>query len=183
MDTFTGVALLVSESMGTTHTDAFVTAARDADVAVTRTAVSEFATTLARVVTSPAVGSPLPFAGVTYDGTEVNAAPTGAALAAAATGVTAGTLAIADYGSVVLQETGVGEELLGLYPNRHVVVVAASDVVPDMPAAFEAFADAFDSGLTDAIVATGPSATADMGSVVTGVHGPRDVHVVLLEDR
>lgn len=163
--------------------DAFADAARAADAVVTRTTGSEFAATLGDVVTEPAVGTPLPFEGVSYEGTGINPEPTGPDLAAAATGVTAGSLAIADYGSVVLRETGAGEELLGLYPDQHVVVVAASDVVPDMPAAFEALDDAFAEGFTDAIVATGPSATADMGSVVTGVHGPREVHVVLLEDQ
>lgn len=166
--------------MSTTHVDAFVDAARAVDVAVTRTDAAGFADALAAAVTTPAVGTPLPFDGLSYDETPVEPAPTGADLAAAATGVTAGALAIADYGSVVLTETGAGEELLGLYPNHHVVVVAASDVVADMPAAFERLA-APTAG--SAIIATGPSATADMGSLVTGVHGPREVTVLLVEDR
>ena len=169
--------------MVTSHTDAFVESARRVDAVVTPTTADEFAATLEDAVTEPAVGTPLPFEGVSYDGTPVDGAPTGAALAEAATGVTAGAAAIADYGSVVLQETGAGEELLGLYPDRHVVVVAASDVVPDMPAAFEELDERFAEGPRDAILATGPSATADMGAVVKGVHGPRDVHVLLLEDR
>ena len=169
--------------MGTVHVDTFVDAARAADAVVTRTDASGFAATLEEAVRPPAVGTPLPFEGLSYAGTAVSPDPTGADLAAAATGVTAGTLCIADYGSVVLQETGAGEELLALHPDRHVVVVAASDVVSDMPAAFDALDQSFDEGFTDAIVATGPSATADMGAVVTGVHGPREVHVVVLEDR
>jgi len=35
----------------------------------------------------------------------------------------------------------------------------------------------------DVILATGPSATADMGDLVLGAHGPRAVHALLLEDR
>lgn len=169
--------------MGATHTDTFVDAARAVDATVTRTDAAGFAATLAEVVESPAIGTPLPFEGLSYEGTPVATDPTSADLADAATGVTAGGPAVADYGSVVLRETGAGEELLGLYPDLHVVVVAASDVVPDMPAAFDRLGASFDEGATDAVIATGPSATADMGSVVTGVHGPRDVHVVLLEDR
>jgi L-lactate dehydrogenase complex protein LldG len=34
---------------------------------------------------------------------------------------------------------------------------------------------------TDVIVATGPSATADMGALVTGAHGPKAVHAVLVD--
>ena len=169
--------------MVSSHTDTFVDSAQRVAAGVSQTTTDDFAETLGELVTEPAVGTPLPFDGVSYDGTPVDGAPTGAALEAAETGVTAGSLAIADYGSVVLQETGAGEELLGLYPDKHVVVLAASDVVPDMPAAFDTLGERFETGLTDAIIATGPSATADMGSVVTGVHGPREVHVILLEDR
>jgi len=169
--------------MAAPRVDAFAEAVQGVDAAVSRTTASAFAETLSEIVHEPAYGTPLPFADVSYEETPVQRDPTGADLATAATGVTAGTLGIAEYGSVVLQETGAGEELLGLFPDLHVVVVGASSVVQDMPAAFESLDEQFADGLDDAIIATGPSATADMGSLVTGVHGPRDVHVVVLEDR
>jgi L-lactate dehydrogenase complex protein LldG len=166
-------------------TDDFATAARDADASVTRTSVAEFPTALTDITRTrkPAVGTQLPFDGVSYEGTPVEESPTGVDLLDATTGVTAGRLGIADYGSVVLEERGQGEELLALYPELHVVVVAESDVVPDMPAAFEEIGADMAGRRADEIIATGPSATADMGAVVQGVHGPREVHVVLLEDR
>ncbi|MFB6268738.1 MAG: lactate utilization protein C, partial [Halobacterium sp.] len=34
-----------------------------------------------------------------------------------------------------------------------------------------------------AVLATGASATADMGEIVTGVHGPQSVHAVVITDR
>ncbi|MFB6362014.1 MAG: LUD domain-containing protein, partial [Halobacteriales archaeon] len=40
----------------------------------------------------------------------------------------------------------------------------------------------FDAGRRSAVLTTGPSATADMGELVTGVHGPGDVHVVAVTD-
>lgn len=169
--------------MATTGTGEFAAAVREAGASVTETPAAVASETLADLVDEPAVGAPLPFDGVSYEGTPVEPAPTGADLADAETSVTAGTLGIADYGSVVLEETGAGEELLSLYAETHVVVVAASDVVPDMPAAFDALDGQFAAAQTDAIIATGPSATADMGAVVTGVHGPGEVHVVVLEDR
>lgn len=165
------------------HTERFVDSARTAGATVTQARVADFGDCLCDLVDAPAIGTPLPFDGVSYDATPVDTEPTGADLKTAATGVTAGRLGIADYGSVVLQESGAGEELLGLYPDRHVVVVAGSDVVSDMPAAYERLDEQFDAGADDAIIATGPSATADMGAVVTGVHGPRDVHVLVLTDR
>ena len=52
-----------------------------------------------------------------------------------------------------------------------------------MPAAFDRLAEEFDAGLDSQVLATGPSATGDMGSLVRGVHGPQEVHVAILEDR
>lgn len=97
------------------------------------------------------------------------------------TGVTPAGLGIASYGTVTVRSRPEGDELLSLYPRRHVAVVAASDIVPDMPAAFERLDGEFGDGLQSQVLATGPSATADMGSLVQGVHGPETVHVVILE--
>lgn len=169
--------------MGSARTDAFAAAARETGAAVTVTAAAAFTDALSEVVERPAYGAPLPFDGVSYAGTPVALDPTAADLPGAATGVTPGVGAVADYGSVLLAETGHGEELLSLYPDRHVAVVAASDVVPDMPAAIDRIDERTDAGPADTVVATGPSATADMGALVTGVHGPTEVHVVVLEDR
>jgi L-lactate dehydrogenase complex protein LldG len=51
----------------------------------------------------------------------------------------------------------------------------------DMPAAFERIGELIREGRDDLILTTGPSATADMGALVKGAHGPREVHVVLIE--
>lgn len=52
-----------------------------------------------------------------------------------------------------------------------------------MDATFDRLAEDIRGGTGQAIIATGPSATADMGGLVKGAHGPIDVTVVLLEDR
>jgi len=72
---------------------------------------------------------------------------------------------------------------VSLYVDEHVAVVAASDILPDMDATFDRLAEDIRGGTGQAIIATGPSATADMGGLVKGAHGPIDVTVVLLEDR
>jgi hypothetical protein len=59
--------------MSPTRVDAFVDAARDVDAAVTRTDAATFTETLADAVTAPAVGTPLPFDGLSYEGTAVDA--------------------------------------------------------------------------------------------------------------
>ena len=105
----------------------------------------------------------------------------GRATADARTGVTAAALGVADYGSVVLRSDREGTEPVSLYVDRHVAVVRASDVVPDMPAAFERLGPLLRDGAS-AVLATGPSATADMGALVKGAHGPKTVHVVVLDE-
>ncbi len=169
--------------MGGTGTAAFDASAEAIGAAVSRTTATEFPSLLETIIREPALGTPLPFEGVSYDGIPVTSPPTGADLVNAKTGVTAGKYGITEYGSVLLEETGQGEELLGLYPELHVVVVAESTIVEDLPAALDEVADRLTDYPMDTIIATGPSATADMGELVVGVHGPHDVHIIILEDR
>ncbi|WP_458189847.1 LUD domain-containing protein [Haladaptatus sp. NG-WS-4] len=152
------------------------------DVGWSKTTADDVSDVLNDVVRRPAVGTPLPFDGVSLP-PKVTVSPTPDELNAATTGVTAARFAIASYGSVVIQATPDGTEPVSLFPDRHVAVVRESDVVPGMSDAFDRLADDIRTGRDSAIVATGPSATADMGALVRGAHGPKDVHVVILTDR
>jgi L-lactate dehydrogenase complex protein LldG len=150
----------------------------------TRTTSDGFAETLESVLEAPAVGTRLPFDGVSLADTDVTTDPTPAQLQAAATGVTPVGGAIAEYGTVLLESRDEGDELVSLYPERHVAVLRESDVLPDGRAAMAEL----DAGFTadeasGTVLATGVSATADMGETVEGVHGPAEVHVVVLTDR
>jgi L-lactate dehydrogenase complex protein LldG len=160
--------------------EAFRDSLERVDVTHETTTPDGFAAALADAVEQPAVGALLPFDGVSLPA-EVDADPSPAALEAAATGVTAAEFGVADYGSVALRNTPDGSEAASLFPELHVVVLRARDVVPDMPAAFERLGDRLRDGET-AVLATGPSATADMGDLVQGAHGPERVHVVLLSE-
>jgi L-lactate dehydrogenase complex protein LldG len=148
-----------------------------------RTTADSLAATLDAAVTEPAVGTPLPFEGVSLSGTAVATEFSPSELAAAATGVTPAGLAVADYGTVTVRSRTERDELVALYPERHVAVIAESDVVPDMATAYDELSEEFEWGVDTQVLATGPSATADMGTLVQGVHGPKETHVVLLEDR
>lgn len=150
---------------------------------VHRTTVEGFEAVLSDIVEAPAVGAALPHEGVSLAGTSVTLDPSATAIRDAVTGVTPAGLGVADYGTVTLRSTAGPDELVSLYPPRHVAVLAASDVVPDMPSAFDRLEAEFDAGHTTQVLATGPSATADMGTLVEGVHGPTETHVVVLEDR
>ena len=150
--------------------------------AVHRTTAEDADAVLAEAIEGPAVGTALPYDEVSLP-ESVDTDPSPSALEAAATGVTPAALGIADYGTVTIPSGAAGDELVSLYTPRHVAVVAASDVVPDMPTAYERLGEDFAAGMDTQILATGPSATADMGTLVQGVHGPSETHVVVLEDR
>ncbi|WP_418285189.1 LUD domain-containing protein [Halorubrum sp. DTA46] len=108
--------------------------------------------------------------------------PTTAELRAAHTGVTSASLGIAEYGSVAIEADTAGTEPVSLFVDRHVVVLRERDIVPDMPDAFAWLGPRARDESVDVVLATGPSATADMGGLVHGAHGPKEVHVVLLRE-
>lgn len=160
--------------------DQFVASLPAIDVTWDRTDPDDLAPTLADRLTEPAVGVPIPIEGVTLpDAVETDPDPT--VVRSAATGVTPACLGIADYGSVVLASDGAGSEQMSLYPETHIAVLDAADVVPSMAAAVGELGPELRDERGDVVVATGPSATSDMGALVRGVHGPRDVHVLIVE--
>lgn len=165
----------------TTRLESFETAVRETTASTTRTTAESVDEALREAIVEPAVGAPLPFDDVATDDTPVTFDPTREELLEAATGVTGAILGIADYGSVVLRSTADADELASLFPERHVVLVRERDVVDGMAAAFDELVPLFADENADAIIATGPSATADMGELVYGAHGPREVHVIIVE--
>ena len=168
--------------MPATTLDAFADSLGEQSVKLTRTTATDATATIVDEIDGPAVGASLPFEGVALPD-DVTTDPTPSDLDAAQTGITPARLGIADYGSVVVGDAGDGSEAASLFVDVHVAVVAASDVVPSMSAAIDRLGNEIRAGLTSAVVATGPSATADMGALVKGAHGPRSVRVVVLTDR
>jgi L-lactate dehydrogenase complex protein LldG len=169
--------------MRTDTIDEFAASLDGADVACTRTEAADLAAVLDDVVDDPAVGAPLGIDGVSLEDTTVQTPPTPQLLSDAATGVTRVHGGIVEYGSFVIQADEAGTEPVSLYPREHVGVVCASDLHDNVHAAVDWLGDEFDAGRDTAVLATGPSATADMGELVTGVHGPQTVHAVVVTDR
>ncbi len=146
-------------------------------VTVTETTPETFDADLADALAPPVVGVALPFPGLALPASA--ARPTPAALDDAVTGVTAARLGIADYGSVALRG-GDGTEPASLFVERHVVVLRAADVVDGMADALAALGPRIRADRSSHVLATGPSATADMGDLVLGAHGPAEVHLLLV---
>lgn len=167
--------------MSTNHVGMFETALEGLTDSVVRVDVAALGDVLAERVNNPAVGVPLPVEGDPLAEADVSTDWDAADVEAARTGVTPAGLGIADYGTVTIRSSAAGDELVALYPDRHVVVVDSQDVVPDMAAAFERLGEEFDAGRQTQVLATGPSATADMGGLIQGVHGPSEIHVVIVE--
>ncbi|SEW30687.1 LUD domain-containing protein [Natrinema salifodinae] len=167
-----------------TRLESFETAVRETTASTIRATPETVEEALSDAIAEPAVGAPLPFDDVAIDDASVpiTVDPTREELLAAETGVTGAVLGIASYGSVVLRSTTDVDELAALFPDRHVVLVRERDVVDDMATAFDELAPIFEEEAADAIIATGPSATADMGALVYGAHGPREVHVIVIDE-
>jgi len=93
--------------------------------------------------------------------------------------MTGATLAIAETGTVVLQNVaGQGRRAVTLVPDYHLCVVRVEDVVETVPEAMDRLRAT--AGLATTFV-SGPSATADIEMTrIKGVHGPRFLDVILL---
>lgn len=96
--------------------------------------------------------------------------------------VTTATVAIANTGTIILDHgAGQGRRALSLVPDVHVCVVEAGQIVDDVP---HAVARLIDSGLHTRPLTwiSGPSATSDIElDRVEGVHGPRTLHVLVVD--
>jgi L-lactate dehydrogenase complex protein LldG len=93
--------------------------------------------------------------------------------------VTASTVAIAETGTIVLQNVpGQGRRAPTLVPDYHLCVVRVTDVVETVPEAMGRLAATASLATT---FVSGPSATADIEMTrIKGVHGPRFLDVVLI---
>jgi len=96
-------------------------------------------------------------------------------------GLTTAQWAIAETGTLVLVSDRERHRLASLLPETHVAVLEASAILPSLGAALAAVSQDELAGRTVTFV-TGPSRTADIElTLVVGVHGPRELHVLLID--
>lgn len=173
--------------MSADDTRTLVESLADLGVDSTRTTPAEFGSALAAVVNPPVVGAELPYDDVSLTGEnnlDIELDPSLTDLRAAATGVTAAAIGIADYGSTILRtdQQPVAEHT-SLFVDHHVIVLPERRIRSDMATAMADLGALCRKEGASGIIATGPSATADMGALVKGAHGPETVHVLLLSDQ
>jgi len=103
-----------------------------------------------------------------------------AALESLQIGLTGSLAAIAESGTIAVVSGPGRSRLASLLPPVHVAVLRAERLYPSLDAFFAAYPDVADAG-SNLVLITGPSRTADIEMTLTrGVHGPGEVHVVLV---
>jgi L-lactate dehydrogenase complex protein LldG len=91
-------------------------------------------------------------------------------------GITRATGAIAESGSVIIDDNRTSSRLAALSPWVHVAVLVRSEIHRTIPDAIAAFGDS-----PNIIWCTGPSKTADVeGILIEGVHGPGEQIALLM---
>jgi L-lactate dehydrogenase complex protein LldG len=109
-----------------------------------------------------------------------------ASAARADVGVTGADFALADTGTLVLLSAPGKSRSASLLPPVHVALLPASRILPNLPSLLALLpgtpAEALERGSVVTLV-TGTSKTADIElTLVRGVHGPGEIHVIVLSD-
>jgi L-lactate dehydrogenase complex protein LldG len=93
--------------------------------------------------------------------------------------------AIAESGSMIVVSGPGRGRLASLLPPLHIALLPADRIVRTLPDAFDLLRERYGDGLfrdhANVTIITGPSRTADIElSLTLGVHGPREIHAVVI---
>ncbi len=94
-------------------------------------------------------------------------------------GITLARLGIAETGSIAIRSGPDTRRLASLAAPEHIAILRREHVVPDLLDWAATLAEPMPA---NEVLITGPSKTADIEmNLVMGVHGPKNVHVILLQ--
>lgn len=105
-------------------------------------------------------------------------------LAGIEVGVTKAVLGIAASGTCMVDSDNEDARLAGMVSEVHILLLKKSEVYPDLPSVAQKVRERMNARpATYTTFITGPSRTADIERVAAvGVHGPLELHIILLED-
>lgn len=103
-------------------------------------------------------------------------------------GLSEAVLGVAASGTCMLDTDNEDVRLAGMIAEINVVLLRKSEIYPDLPSVAERLRERMnahkDGAGTFTTFVTGPSRTADIERVAAvGVHGPLELHIILLEDQ
>jgi L-lactate dehydrogenase complex protein LldG len=102
------------------------------------------------------------------------------ACAAAGCGITSADYALADTGTLVMLASPQEARLISLLPPVHIAVVASGRVLTSLDELLSLLPRPAEQ-TSSMVLITGPSRTADIEQIlVRGVHGPGEIHVVVV---
>jgi L-lactate dehydrogenase complex protein LldG len=115
---------------------------------------------------------------------EIDVCPAPADLFNYDVGITMAQAAIAETGTLVLEAESERHRLVSLLPPVHIAIVYARDILSTIGDALSKLHGPGPKQMSRAITfITGPSRTADIELTLTvGVHGPRELHVIVIDD-
>ncbi|MGC2602031.1 MAG: LUD domain-containing protein, partial [Rhodomicrobium sp.] len=90
---------------------------------------------------------------------------------------------IAENGTLVVHSAADMPILFNFLPAVHIIAVRASSIVPHLEDYANAARRSGDPAPRNACLITGASGTTDIeGNLVLGAHGPRELHIIVIED-
>ncbi len=99
-------------------------------------------------------------------------------------GITFCECLVSRLGSIVISSAQASGRRLIVFPDVHIVVAYASQIVADLPDALNLISEKYKDNYPSLVsVISGPSRTADIEkTLVMGAHGPRDLYLFLIDD-
>lgn len=87
-------------------------------------------------------------------------------------------------GSILVSSGNAGGRRLSIYPETHMVVAKASQLVPDIKDGLQVVRDKYSENFPSMVsLVSGPSRTADIEkTLVMGAHGPKQLVLFLIDD-